>query len=142
MMKLVLDTNVFVSGFLWEGNEAELIRKIERKDAMNFINPEILSEIEDVINRDKFKYLLAKHNLIADEIIEKTVSLSHIVIGRKLEENVVKADPKDDKFVECALNSDANYIVSGDKHLLELKEYENVKIVTPKEFVEIIERGT
>ena len=43
MIKLVLDTNVFVSGFLWEGNEAELIRKIERKDAMNFISPEILS---------------------------------------------------------------------------------------------------
>ncbi|HLC76912.1 MAG TPA: putative toxin-antitoxin system toxin component, PIN family, partial [archaeon] len=95
MIKLVLDTNVFVSGFLWEGNEAELIRKIERKDAMNFISPEILSEIEDVISRDKFKGLLAKHNLAADEIVEKIISLSHIVIGRKLEENIVKSDPED-----------------------------------------------
>ncbi|MFA4819893.1 MAG: putative toxin-antitoxin system toxin component, PIN family [Candidatus Aenigmatarchaeota archaeon] len=141
MIKLVLDTNVFVSGFLWEGNEAELIRKIERKDAMNFISPEILSEIKDVIGRDKFKNLLAKHNLIADEIIEKIVSLSHIVIGRKLEENVVKADPKDDKFIECAMNSSADYIVTGDKHLLELKEYENVKIITAKEFVDIVEKS-
>ena len=81
--------------------------------------------------------MLAKHNLAADEIIEKIVSLSHIVIGKKLEENVVKADPKDDKFVECALNSSADYIVSGDRHLLELKEYKGVKIITAKEFIEI-----
>ena len=38
MIKLVLDTNVFISGFLWKGNEAELIRRIERKEAVNFIN--------------------------------------------------------------------------------------------------------
>ncbi|MEK6887480.1 MAG: putative toxin-antitoxin system toxin component, PIN family [Candidatus Aenigmatarchaeota archaeon] len=141
-IKLVLDTNVFVSGFLWEGNESEAIRNIERKEAMNFINPEILSEIEDVISRDKFKDMLAKHNLTADEIIEKIISLSHIVIGRKLEENVVKSDPKDDKFIECAINSDVDYIVSGDKHLLELKEYENIKIITAKEFVDIVEKSS
>lgn len=141
MIKLVLDTNVFVSGFLWEGNESEAIRNIERKEAMNFISPEILSEIEDVINRDKFKDMLAKHNLTADEIIEKIVSLSHIVIGGKLGKNVVKADPKDDKFIECAINSDADYIVSGDRHLLELKEYENIKIITAKEFVDIVEKS-
>jgi len=140
MIKLVLDTNVFVSGFLWEGNEAELIRKIERKDAMNFISPEILSEIEDVISRDKFKGLLAKHNLAADEIVEKIISLSHIVIGRKLEENIVKSDPEDNKILACAVSCDADYIVTGDKHLLELKKYENVKIVTAKEFVDIVSK--
>ncbi len=130
MVRLVLDTNVFLSGFLWEGNEAELIKRIERKEASNFITPEIVLEIERVLRRDKFKELLVKATMTADEIIQKILSLSHIVIGQTLKETIVKADPTDDKFIECALNSGARYIVSGDRHLLSIKEYKNIKIVT------------
>lgn len=118
MNKLVLDTNIFVSGFLWNGNEAELLRKIERGEVLNFISPEILSEIENVIRREKFKTLLIEANTTADSILEKIISLSHFVVGPHLEKNVVKEDPTDDKFIECALNADVQYIVSGDKHLL------------------------
>ena len=134
---MVLDTNVFVSGFLWEGNEAELIRKIERKDAVNFVSMEILAEIENVINRDKFKELLTAANLTADEILQKIVSLSHVVIGPKLKENIVKNDSTDDKFIECAINSNANYIVSGDKHLLDVKEYKGIKIISTSEALKL-----
>lgn len=130
MIKLVLDTNIFVSGFLWEGKEAELIRKIERKEAINFINPEIILEIEKVISREKFKDLFVKANLTTDEMLQKIIALSHIVMGEKMQENVVKADPSDDKFIECAVNSNADYIVSGDTHLLNLKEYKHIKIIT------------
>lgn len=137
MIKLVLDTNIFISGFLWEGNEAELIRKIERKEAINFINPEILLEIEKVINRDKFKELLIKANLTADEILQKIISISHIVVGPEMRENIIKADPTDDKFIECAINAKADYIVSGDRHLLDLREYRNIKMVTTSEALEL-----
>ena len=137
MVKLVLDTNIFVSGFLWEGNEADLIRKIERKEAMNFITPEILLEIERVISRDKFKELLIKADITADEILQKIIYLSHIVVGPEIKENIVKADPTDDKFVECAINAKADYIVSGDKHLLNLKKYKNVRIITTSEALEL-----
>ena len=138
MIKLVLDTNVFISGFLWKGNEAELIRRIERKEAVNFINPEIISEIEKVISRDKFKELLVKAGLTVDEIIQKIISLSHIVVGPRMKENVVKTDPTDDKFIECAINSNADYIVSGDRDLLDLKEYKGIKIMKASEVLRLL----
>lgn len=57
----------------------------------------------------------------------------HVVIGPKLKENIVKSDPTDDKFIECAINSSADYIVSGDKHLLNLEEYKGIKIMNAHE---------
>ena len=104
MHKLVLDTNTYISGFLWEGNEAELIRKMESGKASSFISKEILEEIDEVLRRDKFVEVLKAANTTADEILSKIVSLSTIVIGPKLEENVVKKDKKDDKFIECAIH--------------------------------------
>lgn len=51
--------------------------------------------------------------------------------------NIVKADPKDNKIIECAVVGKADYVVSGDKHLLDIKEYDKIKIISPKEFLEI-----
>ena len=138
MHKLVLDTNTSISGFLWEGNEAKLIRKIESGKASSFISKEILEEIDEVLRRDKFVTILKVANTTADEVLSKIVSLSTIVIGPKLEENVVKEDKDDDKFIECAVNAKANIIVSGDDHLLKLKEYENIKIMTTSDALKLL----
>lgn len=133
MLKLVLDTNIIVSAFFWEGNEAELIRKIEKNQVELFINKEILDEIEKVIKRPKFKELLDLTNQIPEQILAKIISLSHLVIGPKLK-NIIKEDLSDDKFIECAVNAKVNYIVLGDKHLLKLKKYKNIKIIKTSEF--------
>lgn len=138
MIRIVLDTNVFISGFLWDEKEAEVIRRIERKEIANFINPAILVEIENVINRRKFRELLANARMTADEILQQIISLSHIVVGPNIGRNIIKSDVTDDKFIECALNSKSGYIVSGDRHLLDMKEYNGIKIITPKQFLEII----
>ena len=123
MLKLVLDTNTIISGFLWEGNEAELIRRIERKEALFFTNKEILDEVRDVISRPKFQDIIFNANLTAEQIILKIVSLSHIVISPKLGIKIIKEDPADNKFLQCAVQAKADYIISGDKHLLNLKEF-------------------
>src|SRR3989338_2532150 len=138
MHKLVLDTNTYISGFLWEGNEAKLIRKIESGKASSFISKEILEEIDGVLRRDKFVTILKVANTTADEVLSKIVSLSTIVIGPKLEENVVKEDKDDDKFLECAVNAKADIIVSGDDHLLKLKEYKNIKIMTTSDVLKLL----
>ena len=138
MHKLVLDTNIYISGFLWEGNEAKLIRKIENGKASAFISKEILEEIDDVLRRDKFTEVLNKAGTTADEVVSKIVSLSTIVIGPKLKENVVKEDKKDDKFIECALNAKANTIISGDEHLLKLKKYKNIEIITTSDALKLL----
>jgi len=140
MNRIVLDTNIFISGFLWEGNEARLIRKIENNEVMNFISQEILEEIENVIKRDKFTELLDKARIKPDEIIEKIISISHMVVGLKMKGNIVKSDPADDKFIECAINSRSKYIVSGDNHLLNLKKYGNIQILTVPQMLKIINK--
>lgn len=138
MHKLVLDTNTYISGFLWGGNEAELIRKIESGKASSFISREILEEVDEVLRRDKFVEVLKVANTTADEVLSKIVSLSTIVIGPKLEENVVKEDKKDDKFIECALNAKAGIIVSGDDHLLKLKQYKNIRIMITSDALKLL----
>src|SRR3989338_1526228 len=138
MHKLVLDTNTYISGFLWEGNEAELIRKIESGKASSFISKDILEELDEVLRRGKFAAILKAANTTADEVLSKIVSLSAIIIGPKLEENVVKGDKNDDKFIECAFNAKADIIVSGDEHLLKLKEYKNIKIMATSDALELL----
>lgn len=138
MHKLVLDTNTYISGFLWEGNEAELIRKIESGKSSSFTSKEIVEEIDEVLRKDKFATVLKVANTTADEILSKITSLSTIVIGPKLGENIVKEDKDDDKLLECAVNAKANIIVSGDEHLLKLKKYKNIKIMTTSDVLKLL----
>jgi putative PIN family toxin of toxin-antitoxin system len=138
MLKLVLDTNTLVSAFFWKGYEEKLFRKIEQGKSLLFISQEIIKEIEDVINRPKFKQVMINANLTYDQIIQKIISIAHLIIGPKLHITIIEKDPADNKILECAVNSKVNYIVSGDKHLLKLKEYKGIKIVKTKEVLKLI----
>ena len=133
--KLVLDTNTIVSAFFWEGNEAELLRKIEQGKAKSYITNGILKEVKEVIRRPKFNEVMKKAGLTPDQIMQKIVSLSHLVIAPKIIVKVCR-DEKDNKFLECADRAKADYIVSGDEDLLYLKEFNGTRIITAKEFLE------
>ena len=71
--------------------------------------------------------------------MQKIVSLSHLVIAPKLNIKVCR-DEKDNKFLECAIASKSDYIISYDKHLLKLKEFKNIKIITPEEFLKTLKK--
>ena len=137
-LKLVLDTNTLISAFFWEGNEAELFRKIERGRAKLYITSEILKEVEEVIKRTKFNEVMRKANLTPDQIMQKIVSLSHLVIAPKISVKVC-SDEKDNKFLECAESAKADYIVSGDEDLLSLKEYKGIPIVKTWKILQLLE---
>lgn len=137
MLKLVLDTNTFISAFFWEGNESELFDQIETGKAKLFITKEILTEVENVIRRPKFKEVLFLTNQEPEEIIEKIVSVSNLVIGPDLNINICR-DPEDNNFLECAELAKADYIVSGDKDLLSLKKYKNIGIIKSLEALKLI----
>src|SRR3989344_6148780 len=138
LLKLVLDTNTLVSAFFWEGNEAELLRKIEQGKARLYITGDILSEIEQVIKRSKFNDVMGKANLTPDQIIQKIVSFSHLVIAPQLNIKVCR-DEKDNKLLECAQSAKASYLVSGDDDLLSLKEYEKIPIIRASEMLKLLE---
>lgn len=137
MLKLVLDANIIISAFLWEGNEAELFREIENKKAELYSSFEIVKEIEDVLKRPKFRELIIKSGLTIDEIIQKIISLSNVVLGKKLKINVCR-DPDDNKILECAKLAGTDIIVSGDEDLLILKEFEGIRILRTREVLKML----
>ncbi len=137
-LKLVLDTNTIVSAFFWEGNEAELFRNIEQGKANLYITIEILKEVEEVIKRPKFDEAMKKAGLTPDQIMQKIVSLSHLVIAPKWNIKVCR-DEKDNKFLECAESAKADNIVSGDEDLLTLKEYNGIPIIRTWRILQLLE---
>lgn len=132
-MRVVIDTNVFVSGVLVEaGNPSLVIRswKSGRKYQL-FITEEIIQENLKVMYR-----LEINVDIVADwdRVIRKSAVL--VVPARRIE--VIKDDPSDNKFLECAIEAQADYIVSGDKHLKKLAEFEGIKIINARKFLDIL----
>jgi putative PIN family toxin of toxin-antitoxin system len=132
--KIVIDTNVFVSAHLIpNGNPAKAIDFWAEDRYELILSKPITEEIIKVLHRKEIKV----------ERIERLLSLifqKATIVAPEKEISVIKNDPDDNKFLECAVSGGADYIVSGDKHLLDLREYEGIKILTPKWFLEEIER--
>ena len=133
-MKAVLDTNVLVSALLYQGTPHRILLAAEQGLYELVISEEMLRELERV--------LLQKFRLASEETQEAIQMLR--AIGTKIEieepETIVAEDPDDDKFLAAALASGAPFLVSGDKHLLRLRAYTKVQIVTAREFLEQILR--
>ena len=131
-MKIVLDANIFISSFFWGGNPKIIVERIVSGIDELFVTKEILDEIENVIRRPKFHADNDKVNYFINSIEE---------IGNKITpQKLVKTgsrDKTDDKYIECGITANVDYIISGDIHLLELKKYENIKIVTAKDYLGI-----
>ena len=130
-MKVVLDINIFVSSFFWGGNPRKIMdRVIDGKDKL-FTCKEILQETATVMSRPKFKVTndYITHFIHSIEDIANQISLTGEI------QNVCR-DSDDDKILECALLTNADYIISGDDDLLVLEEFRGIKIVTPKEYLE------
>jgi len=133
MIRLVIDTNVFVSALISTRSIPALLLDEAGKKYTLFISKEILGEVEEVISRTKFGFSTQKISLAMEAIL----SFSEI-INPEIKVDVIKSDPDDNKILECAIACKASYIVSGDSHLLDLKEYGTIKIINPKTALEIL----
>ena len=127
MIRLVIDTNVFVSALISTRSIPALLLDEAGKKYSLFISKEILGEVEDVISRKKFGFTKQK----ISSAMEAILSFSEI-INPEIKVDIIKSDPDDNKILECAIACRASYIVSGDSHLLELREYGSIKIINPK----------
>lgn len=139
-LKVVIDTNTVISAPLSENsNPAKIFELILLEEINNFTSPEIVEEISEVFGRDKIKNRLPqdKINFIIDNF--KKFSKS---VKPRIKLNVIKDDADDNGILECAETAKADYIVSGDQHLLKLKNYKDIKIVSPKDFFEIYLEST
>ncbi|MDD5472672.1 MAG: putative toxin-antitoxin system toxin component, PIN family [Candidatus Methanoperedens sp.] len=133
MKRLVIDTNVFVSALISTRSIPALLLDEAEKKYTLFISKEILDEVEEVISRKKFGFSTQK----ISSAMEAILSFSEI-INPEIKVDVIKSDPDDNKILECAIACKASYIVSGDSHLLDLREYGSIKIINPKTALELL----
>jgi putative PIN family toxin of toxin-antitoxin system len=134
MISIVADTNVFISAILAPyGNEYKLLR-LAQQGKIRLISSElILQELKKVLHYDKFDFT-------EEEIAEYLFwarSISHLV-NPNVSLQVVKDDPSDNKILEAAVSAKVNYLVSGDNHLLKIREYNGIKILNATSLLEQI----
>ena len=136
-MRAVLDTNVIVSGLLWSGSTRELIVLVRSGKVIVCLTPAIIQEVKRVLTYPHLMNQLGLMKITVDEIVSFLMDHGELVEDRDLIQ-LVKDDPTDDVFLNCAIVADAQWIVSGDKHLLKLKRVAGIHIVTPAEFMKVI----
>jgi len=131
-LRLVVDTNVLISSF-WGGNPGKVIKLWKDGKAILLLTEDIINEYFDVLERLGLE----------DEEIEEFAVL--ICDPRRTEIltisqwfSIIKEDEKDNMFLECAFTGKADYIVSGDKHLLELKSFQKIPIISPVKLLKIL----
>jgi putative PIN family toxin of toxin-antitoxin system len=134
LKKVVLDTNALISGLLWDGNEATIIEKAEKREIQQFISPKILKELGGVLKREKFTKRLEEKEYTVEKAVTK-IALIATLIGPNINISEIKEDPDDNRVLECAVSAKVDFIISGDNHLLSLKRYSGIYIVTASEFI-------
>jgi len=127
----VVDTNIIISSIFWRGKPYEVIRRGIIGDYQLVTSLEILDEVVDKL-RNKFQFPEEK----IEDLINILFTYSHIV--ETTSKFDVVRDKKDNKIIECAFDSKASYIVTGDPDLLILKEFRGIKIVKARKFLEEI----
>ena len=128
-MKVVLDTNIFISGIFWKGASNKVITNWKEGKFTLVTSLETMSEIIKVLKDFKIK--------LSDDMIKEWVDLivrNSIIVEPKEKIDVVKDDTKDNIFIETAVAGNVDYIVSQDNHLLKIKGFRGIKIITPEEF--------
>jgi putative PIN family toxin of toxin-antitoxin system len=127
--KIIIDTNIFISAFGWGGRPLEVVKLLEKKEIRNCISEEIFNELFVTLSYPKLSFPLK----LQIEILEFVLAYSDFYTPK---ENLkLTPDPKDNKFIECALTADAKFIITGDKSFLSMKQFKGIKIITPEDFL-------
>ena len=123
-MKVVIDTNIFVSGIFWEGNFcSKIIDKWKNKNFELISSKDILEEFVETLRNLKIQ--------MPDDMIEEwrnSIIENSIIVDPTIKLNVVNDDPDDNKSLEAGISGNADLIISQDKHLLKLREYQGILI--------------
>ena len=137
-MRVVLDTNTALSGLLWSGTPARLIEAAEAGKVELASSTALLAELQGVLSRPKFASQLAKRGLTVGDVFDGYAALVTIVAPAEITPTITR-DPADDQVLAAALAAQADWIVSGDAHLLCLKRFHGTEILTALQAVMRIE---
>ena len=130
MLRVVADTNIYISVFAFGGPITEIFELAQEGGFELHVSPPILAEIRRVL-AVKLHWPKQPWDALLANILEFAC-----LVNPKERLSVITADPDDDRILECALEAAAAFIVTGDKRLLILKDFRGIQIVTPREFLE------
>ena len=131
-MKIFLDTNVLISAIVFGGKPRKILEAVFRGELTLFLSEYILDELKAVLERPKFGF---PSEVIRTVLSELRAIGNYITPSKQILE--IQEDTDDNRIIECAVEANANYIISGDTHLLNLKQHQNVKVVSPDEYLTI-----
>ena len=133
-MQIVLDTNVVVSAILFGGKPQEILEAALAGDFRLCISEPMVVELQGVLQRPKFEF----NRQIVQSIVSEITLLAEWVTPTKHFE-LVEDDPADNDVIDCAVEANADFLISGDRHLLQLGTCVNIQIVSPNSFIKILE---
>ena len=137
MLKVVADTNVLVSSLIRRGKPHELILRIDGIDVRLISSSALMAELISVLAEERIaKYVTKRDAERFLKYVGRRTTLVEIRSGFR----VVKEEPKDDVVLNTAHSGEAEYIVSGDRHLIAVREFRKIRIVTVSEMIEILKR--
>ena len=127
-MRIVIDTNVVISGTFFGGYPRKIIECISKNQFSAYASAEIISEYEEIVD----EMIIRKQGKLRRDILAPFIAKLHLIEPTTVS-NICR-DPDDNKFIECAIDSKALYIVSGDKDLLDIANYEGIQMITAADF--------
>lgn len=131
-MRVVLDTNIYISAILFGGMAEKVLEALSQREALIFISPFIVREIRDVLKR-KFGWDQTRIAFVLENLQERTLFIRPTVDVHAI---VTKED--DNQILACALAAKVDILISGDrKHILSLKTFQGIKILSPREFLHL-----
>lgn len=131
--RVVLDTNVLISALLFRGGLSKIVGLWQKGKIIPVISKETFSELLTVLEYPKFS--LTQEEI--DPIIKYEILPYFEIVEVVKDVKGISRDPEDDKFISCAISGSADYIVSGDNDLFDLKEYKSIKIIKASDFLKM-----
>ena len=138
-MKVVIDSNVFISGIFFGGAPRKVLDLIEEKKITSCFTLQTFEELKHLLYHEKFDKPRKLLSLPFPHFLHKLKTSSLFFTQLFLEPPlIIKEDPADNYILACAIAAQASFIISGDKHLLKLKKFRGIPILSPKEFLKQI----
>jgi len=134
MIRIVIDTNVYISALMFGGLPGSLLDLVFLRCFVTLVSPDLLRELDEKL---KLKFKVSPED--AATILEKITGAAEVVQPKETL-HVVKEDPDDNRVLECAVTGQADFVVTGDRHLLGLTEYRSIKVLRVRQFLDAIER--
>jgi putative PIN family toxin of toxin-antitoxin system len=138
MLRVVLDTNIFISALFWKGTPGRIIEAIAARKAHLVLSDEILNELARKISSRKFSVRLDRTGKTVQQVVGEFRQLAEITAPAIIPQNSVR-DQKDQIILACAVGGHVDCIVSGDKDLTELRVYVGIPIFSPAQFLAVLD---